>query len=320
MLEDSVHDLVGLVSRQVTDEEGDSPALIKVFISFQLFGLFGTILMLVTALCPRSKPRQSTWYSFTISWIISTVSYTLLFWGGALTGPEPPYTLCLIQGILVYSAPPMTAATTLALVIQIWILVRSVVAAPSSKVGRVNPMFLAALLVFPYVLYVSILVGTFVVGWQNQRTVRRVGTGMYCNFSDVIIGRATTFIMIVIMVPAVVFEVLVCRALHKQWILLKRQSDALSAVLRVASFTFMGLLGIALSILFFFMIHHGSDLNIVISIMPIAVVLIFGTQGDLLRVWMFWKKPPQLVVVSDKMLELTTSESPRSIDVVDISA
>jgi len=315
MLED---DVVDLVSRQVTDK-GNSPALIKVFISFQLFGLFGTILMLVTALCPRSKPRQSTWYSFTISWIISTVSYTLLFWGGALTGPEPPYTLCLIQGILIYSAPTLTAATTLALVIQIWILVRSVVASPSSKAGRVNPMFLASLLVFPYLLYVGILVGTLVVGWQDQGTVRRVGSGMYCNFSDIVPGRATTFIMVVIMVPAVVFEVLICRALHKQWILFKQQPDALSAVLRVVCFTFMGLLGITLSIVFFFMIHHGSDLNIVISLMPITVVLIFGTQGDLLRIWMFWKKWPQEVVVSDKMLELTTSER-RSIDVVDIRA
>jgi hypothetical protein len=318
MLEDSVQSLIAIVSRKVKDEEGNSSELIKVFISFNLFGLFGFLITLVTVLCSRSTPRHSTWFSFAISWIISAISYSLLFWGGNLTGPEPPYTLCLIQGILVYSAPPLTAATTLALVVQIWFLVHSVVTTTSSKAGRMPPMLLTALLVIPYLLYITILIGTLVVGWYNPHTVRRVGSGMYCNFSNRIPGRLSTLLVALIMVPAVVLEILICRALRQQWTLFKRTPDALSMVLRVVAFTFVGILAIALSMVFFFMIHHGADLNIVISIVPVSAVLIFGTQADLLRVWMFWKKRP-IPNATEKQVELTTTIDDKPV-VMDIRA
>ncbi|KAF8067918.1 hypothetical protein FPV67DRAFT_1164672 [Lyophyllum atratum] len=319
MLDDSVQSFIGLVSRQVKDEEGNSLELINVFISFNLFGSFGMLIIIATAIFSRSISRHSTWFSFGISWIISTVSYTLLFWGKNLTGPEPPYTLCLIQGILIYSAPPLTAATTLALVIQIWFVVRSVVTSTSSKAGRIPPLLLTALLVVPYLLYVAILVGTLVVGWQHPDTVRRVGSGMYCNFSNRIPGRLSTLLVALIMLPAVVLEALICKALRQQWALFKRQPDALSMALRVVSFAFVGILAIALSLVFFFMVHHGADLNIVISMMPVSAVLIFGTQSDLLRVWMFWKKRPAPAVATEKEVEPDTTTDSRSV-VIDIRA
>lgn len=89
------------------DDEHNSLQLINVFISFNLFGFFGTILMLLTVCFSRAAPRHPTWFSFAFSWIISTLSYSLLFLAGRLTGPEPEYGLCLIQSIMVYSAPPL---------------------------------------------------------------------------------------------------------------------------------------------------------------------------------------------------------------------
>ncbi|RDB27485.1 hypothetical protein Hypma_003846 [Hypsizygus marmoreus] len=300
MLPDSVYDLTSLISRQATgDDEQKSPVLIKVFIAFHLVGLFGTLLMLLTLWLSRSTtPRHSTWFSFAFSWIISTVSYTLLFWGGRLSGPEPEYTLCLIQGILIYAASPLTAATTLALVIQIWFLVRSVVTAtPSNKSGRTPPLVTAVLLVVPYIFFISIVVGTLVIGWQDPRTVRRVGSGMYCSFRNKVPGRLSTILVASIMIPAVVLEVLICRSLRRQWTLFLHQKDSLPMILRVVLFTFFGIVAVALSLLFFVKVHHGSELNIVISTLPIAAVVIFGTQPDLIRTWIFWKKRPQTVIM-----------------------
>jgi len=319
MLDDLADSFINLASRQVKDEEGSSPQLTKIFISFQLFSLFGIIIVLATVLGSRSTPRHATWFSFAISWIISTASYSLLFWGGNLSGPQPPYILCLIQGIMIYSAPPLTAATTLALVIQIWVVVRSV-AFTSPKAGRMPVLLLTALLVVPYLIYVTILIGTLVVGWRDPLTVRRVGSAMYCSFSNRVPGRLSTILVALIMLPAAVFEVLICKALRQQWTLFGHQTDALSMALRVVAFTFVGISAIALSVVFFFMIHHGSDLTIVISIVPVFAVLIFGSQADVLRVWMFWKKRPT-PVTTEKEAEAGPTITPdnRSV-VIDISA
>jgi hypothetical protein len=315
---DSLHGLIDLVSRQAKDEDGNSPELVKVFISFHLFGLFGTLIILVTVLCSRSIQRHATWFSFAISWIISTVSYSLLFWGGSLAKKKPPYTLCLIQGIMIYAAPPLTAGTTLALVTQIWFLVRSVVTATKSTTGRIPPIILTALLIIPYLLYITFLVSTLVIGWQNPQIVRRAGSGMYCSFSNRMPGRISTLLVALILIPAAVLEILVCRAIRRQWSVFKQQPDALSTTLRVVAFTFVGILAIVLSIVFFFIIHHGADLNIIISIVPVTAVLMFGTQADLLRVWMFWKKRPMPLVPTEKVVELGTPNPPNKPVVLDI--
>jgi len=246
--------------------------------------------MLLTVLSSRSISRHPTWFSFIFSWILSTVSYTLLFWGGKLAGPEPEYSFCLIQGTMVYAAPPFTAATTLALVIQIWFLVRSVVTSTSPISGRMSPLFSTILLVVPYILYVSVLVGTLIMGIQKPPIVRRVSSGMYCGFSDKMPGRLSTFLVALIMIPTVVLEVLVCYALYRQWELFKRQKDALSMILRVVFFTCFGIMAIVFSLIFFFDVHHGAELNVTISLLPVVFTLVFGTQTDLIRVWMFWKK------------------------------
>ena len=93
--------------RPAADVESSSLPLTYVFVSLQLFGLTGTTIMLVTAMFSSGVPRHSTWFSFMLSWIIYTLSYNLLFFAGQLPGPEPPYGLCLIQSIMVCSAPPL---------------------------------------------------------------------------------------------------------------------------------------------------------------------------------------------------------------------
>ncbi|KAF5383233.1 hypothetical protein D9615_004917 [Tricholomella constricta] len=339
---------------QQTAEQITHERVAAAFIALQLIGGCGLLIVVLTAMLGRGVKRYSTWYNFIASWrtvpkpdfvlcvIQAALIYAaptfqldlvriwtcrgfrrpkaaenpplLLFFGGSLNGPQPPYTLCLIQGIMIYAAPLLTAGTTLALTVQIWFLVRPVVTSASSKTGRIPPVLLTVLLIFPYILYVAFLVGTLVVGWRDPRTVRRVGSGMYCSFANKIPGRLTTGLVLLIMVPCVVLEILICKALRLQWAFFKRQPDALSMALRVVAFTFVGILSIALSVVFFFMIRHGSELNIVISILPVSAVLIFGTQPDLLRVWMFWKERPPPVPEKDVQV-MKFDKMPAIIDI-----
>jgi len=326
MFEDSVQNsVVGIASRaggpgELVVEDGSSLGLLKLFISLQLFGLFGILIMLVTVIFSRSTPRHAAWYSFAFSWIISTISYSLLFWSGRLTSPDLlPYNLCLIQSMMVYSAPPLTAGTTLGLVVQIWFLVRSIIRSPS-RPGRVSPLILTATLILPYLIYVAILVGTLVIGWRDPGTVKRAGSGMYCSFSNKMPGRLSTLLCALILVPAVVLEVLICISLRRQWKMFSRATYAKSMALRVVVFAFLGILAIALSLVIFFIVDHGAPLNIILSIVPVSAVLVFGSQADLLGVWMFWKKPPVMTEDADEKQTdmIRTASTENRTTVIDI--
>lgn len=63
-----------------------------------------TLILVIVALSPRLS-RLSTWYSFCLSWILSSLSYCLLYISGQQTRPEPEPGLCVFQSGLIYAAP-----------------------------------------------------------------------------------------------------------------------------------------------------------------------------------------------------------------------
>lgn len=96
------------LSGTTEDESRFGAQLIEVYVTFQLFGLFGILITLATVIFSRSIPRHALWFSFAISWVISTVAYTLLLWGGYLSSDsKPPFALCLIQSAMIYASPPL---------------------------------------------------------------------------------------------------------------------------------------------------------------------------------------------------------------------
>ncbi|KAG6873345.1 hypothetical protein C0995_000205 [Termitomyces sp. Mi166 len=328
-----------VLSEDATDKDGSSSKL-KIFIAFQLFGLFGILITLLTVTFSHSTPRHAAWYSFAISWVISTVAYTLLFWGGHFfSGSDPPFTLCLIQGVMIYASPPLTAFTTLALVVQVWWILLLDVPSNDQMLGvqaRQSPMTLTMLLILPYLLFVTILVGSLILGVEDPSIVKRVSASkMYCNFTNRIPGRISTALCALLLIPVAILEARICRALHQQWPLFKRAPYALSMVFRVASFTLLGLMALVFSLIFFFDVHHGGALDIVLSLcrfslrfnvseqssvdtlsVPVLAVLIFGTQSDILRAWMFWKKPKPAETVNDGEEEKDLPESPKTIIII----
>ncbi|KAG5722734.1 hypothetical protein E4T56_gene7379 [Termitomyces sp. T112] len=286
----------------VSNESESSFELMKVFVAFQLFGLFGILITLVTVVFSRSTPRHAAWFSFIISWIISTVAYTLLFWSGHLfSGSEPPFALCLIQGVMIYASPPLTAFTTLALVGQMWYLVHFfevlfIQTKGKGNQGRPSQKMLIILLVLPYLLFIVIFVGNTILGLQHPSMVKRVSaSGMYCTFTNRIPGRISTALCALLLIPVTVLEALICRALRRQCPSFNQAQSVRSMVLRVALFTLVGLISLVFSLIFIFDVHHGGALDVVLSLLPVFAALIFGTQSDVLRAWMFWKKtkPPE---------------------------
>ncbi|KAJ4495381.1 hypothetical protein C8R41DRAFT_292030 [Lentinula lateritia] len=128
-------------------------------------------------------------------------------------------------------------------------------------------------------------------------SVRVTGSGMYCNSGLAIPGRISAGVVAVVLVPVVVIEILIIASLRKFWSVFKSPGtspsiNTLSMIIRVLLFSIFGILALGLSLFFFFTIHHGAALNIVIAFIPVMAVFTFTSQKDLLEVWMFrkWRK------------------------------
>jgi hypothetical protein len=82
-----------------------SPGVALAFNWLQLCGaLILALIMAGIAVHPRLS-RLSTWYSFCLSWIISALSYCLLYIAPGQLTSEPERVLCITQSGLVYAAP-----------------------------------------------------------------------------------------------------------------------------------------------------------------------------------------------------------------------
>jgi hypothetical protein len=115
-----------------------STAFAHAFVAEQLVGAGLLVLLLGTVLICHMR-RSTTWLNFIASCtsflavpssrnsvphdlccsvIIFAVSYSLLTFAGAQTGPAPSFSLCLVQAALVYGAPPLCGATALAFTVE----------------------------------------------------------------------------------------------------------------------------------------------------------------------------------------------------------
>ncbi|KAJ4495384.1 hypothetical protein C8R41DRAFT_292385 [Lentinula lateritia] len=170
---------------------------VKAFIALQLSGGMGMLLLLVTAFASRTQfarrlthsctvtvlnepiHRSRTWYSFCISWVISCFSYCLLFFAMEQFNPneKPTFGLCLTQAALIYSGPPLTGATTFALLLDVWLMFRSAALGKWSGGRKVTNSLLLA----PYILWVILTIGFLIAGGVEPHLVQRdLAIDPYC--------------------------------------------------------------------------------------------------------------------------------------------
>ncbi|KAJ6627645.1 hypothetical protein B0H10DRAFT_2210157 [Mycena sp. CBHHK59/15] len=263
---------------------------IDVFVVLQLLGLFGSIVLVLTTTLSSAAPRNATWQNFFTSWIISTVSYSLLAFSGQLNKTDPAFGVCLAQAGLIYGIPSLTAATTFGLIAQIWFSVQTLLA----KKVKNERILTIGLLLFPYIILFAMVIASWVVGIRNPSLVQVIGSGMYCHIGPTgTLGRVSAALVALSLIPTLTLEIMICIALRKNWATFKRMKHSMSITLRVMIFTFVGILAITVSGIFVFSDSHGAGLNIVFAAMPVTTVIIFSTQNDIIQVWMFWKKAPQ---------------------------
>lgn len=277
-------------------ETGSPPFVI--FDVLQILALVLLFAMLLPALLARSVQRMKTWFNLIVACIIYCISFLLLM--GRQSGPEPPFALCVFQAGLIYAAPATVAAAGLAFVVELYLRLSSTLAVTEVKGRRITLLLFLSPFAHLIVFWVSIFTGlSQPVGDNGFPIVQRSSSGLYCNINSSVPTTITGVTVILFLALMIIMEVytvvyLVRRRSGFRGIRLPSGTFPLPLFIRTASYTLAGGLGIILvDVLMNSAAASSSSPFVVLDLMaiiPLSVALVFGSQMDIIGVYLFWRK------------------------------
>lgn len=254
----------------------------------------------------RDGARNYVSYNFFFTWLLYSITFTLLLYAGQQTGPEPTWNICRTQAALVYAVPILVATASCTLVFQLFMDIR---ATESNKIIQRNffSMRNLVLICFPYVLAAGYLIGPSVVAIGARKTISRSNALFYCssNLRALTVVSATS--VGVIFLITVIMEVLIARMLAKRARIEQLGSwwKASGFFVRIALFTAYLLFsvaacGVEIS-------QPSSPFRIIVQACgPLIVFAVFGTTPAL---WSFARVSRISVSLSDSRTSRTSDKS-----------
>ncbi|KAJ7429015.1 hypothetical protein FB451DRAFT_1334088 [Mycena latifolia] len=264
-----------------------------VFDVLQLLALVLLAAMLLPALLSQSVQRMKTWFNLIVACIIYCISFVLLL--GRQSGPEPPFQLCVFQAGLIYAAPATVAAAGFAFVIELYLRLSSTLSMTEVKERRITILLFMSPLAHLIVFWVAI----FPIGNNGAPMVQRDPSGQYCHINSgtpTTVTGVTVILFIALMIITEVYTVvyLVRKRSGFRGVRLPSGTFPLPLFIRTASYTLAGGLGIILvDILMNSSVATSSSKYVVtdlMAIIPLSVALVFGSQMDIIGVYMCWRR------------------------------
>lgn len=271
-------------------------AQLVVFIFMNMWtALLGLPLLLGIIVFSRRITRHGTLINLCATFILTGIVSCLLVFAGvaAPSDPEPPPNLCLLQASMIYGMPPLTATAAFMLVLQMWFKIRA------AHLGLVyedkdHRARLWIMIITPYFAYLATVLATAVIGANEVSRVSRNRRVFYCSVDYLPLTNAITICSAVVLFSTIVFEVWTLVFLVKHHAFMKAQGSNirktidLSFSLRTIFFGIYILGCMSISLLSVTSPASPAP-DLVISTAGTILILIFGTQADILRVLCFWK-------------------------------
>jgi len=277
------------------DSHANNAQLVNAFIGLQLAGGLGFSIIVFTALGSRHVKRNSTWYTFCFAWILSCLSYTLIFLVGQQDSPA--FGVCVTQAAAIYSAPALTSCGTLAFAIDMLIGVRA--ASANIPPNRKYSITLT-LLIIPYIIWVFLFLGFLLYGVNNPSLVQKGPNGTYCDLNSFTPAKISGMIVVSATMLILLIEGYIgTRLIRSRNILKDRQ--LIKMALRVMIFSLLGALGLGVGIAYVLFSKQGPVFDILLALLPASGIIIFGSHMDLIRVWLFWHRPRSVAGESESL-------------------
>ncbi|KAJ3833794.1 hypothetical protein EV361DRAFT_7519 [Lentinula raphanica] len=296
---------------------------IVAFVTLELLGAFFFFLVVITAAFSSRVKRYATWYSFCASWVISGLSYSLLLVVNAYATlstsnrsmdvnqvelvPEwKAHRVCMTQAALIYASDVLTGFTSLSMCCHVLLYVRAALKVP---MGQVKTSTTISLVIVPYIIWVTMFSIMFQLGNAQPDAVQVVPSGFYCHLALPEPVAVCSSIAVIASLSVAIAEIWMAVVIHRYRDVLPRIAHPITFILRVLLFGFVDLFALIVGSLMLVPGTKNVGTHFILSLLPVLGILIFGTQNDILQVWMFWKKTSSE--------DMTTTATPRNSDVAE---
>jgi len=250
-------------------------------------GQIGIPFLLVTLSLSRLR-RLPTLYGLLATWCVSSIICSLLFYVDGDKNPEPSHYLCLTQASLFGAIPLMGAFSAFSLMYDGWITVEGKETLLSRRKFRT-----VLLLVLPWIAFLLAAIALFSFGYANPTSVRRKQL-FYCSLKAPMITNTLGMLTIMVLAVTALYGGKISLLLRNRWSHFKARVSDSSAperhmsspyvAIRIALFAFCVVLSITLMLIC--VLGQRADLlDIFFACIPTIVLAIFGTQADVVRVW-----------------------------------
>lgn len=295
----------------------------RAFLALQITGgHIGLVVVLAFAVFSRKVRRDPTFLNFCITWIFSSVVFSILLYRGTAGNTvsnslgEVPPNRCLAQAALTEGAQVMTACSTLALVIQLWLGLRAAIHGDPTHGLHQSRLTTAVLLVAPYVFFIafaipSVFVGMVHITIANTSLERVIPTNFYCTVIELNpFLQAVYGVTLGLLIITVIFDALIISVLYKHWWAFRhvqtKSAVSLSILLRVMAFS---IYRVVVAVAYGTVLNRpptvssdgsGDTLAITFGVpvwvdmlqaaIPLVGFLVLGVNNDMITALMFWRR------------------------------
>jgi hypothetical protein len=275
---------------------------------------FGLPVLVALILFSKQVQRHPTFLNLLLAFIVTGTSSCILLYTGYLYGPEPPKGLCLFQASMLYGVPPLCSMTAFFLVFQMWSMIRATFAGDTSATRAESPVKLWAMLVAPYVGFTIAALVTAIYGTSHPNQVSRNRRYFYCSLKASIISNGVSIVTICFLLATLFFGAWTVVILYKRYMGLRRQGISLNSSFelnlpsRVLAFAMYTTLATSLCLLSIWA-PASSVPDLAIATAASFVLLIFGTQMDIINALCFWRSAKPVALSKTSAMDLK-SDSP----------
>ncbi|KAF9036071.1 hypothetical protein BDZ89DRAFT_472269 [Hymenopellis radicata] len=289
-----------------------------VFLSLNIWpSHLGLPILLCILFFSRTVQRHPTFVNLCFTFMLGGISSSLLVYAGKTEGLEPSKSLCLLQASLLYGYPLMASLALFALVFQMFMVIRS---SFHGLVDSPSGIRKWTILLLPYIAWIVTIIATVWVGATNPDNISRNRRFFYCSVKSEPLTNSINVTSAAVVLITFLLEVWTVYFFYKYWAALRRKDEKVFLLteinLSIRVLAFGMYLVIAMSIGFLSLRSPESPVSdLVIASAPTVVILILGTQPDILKAACFWKenkpKPPPKDVYPERYMSPVSDDQQR---------
>lgn len=281
--------------------QSSTPAPLAVIIFFDVLAGLGCVVLLMTllaALTSKDIKRVPAWYSLIVSGIIYDASHLLLL-GNQRSTARPPFGLCVTQAGLVYAGNVGTVWAGAALVFQLYFHLREILTQKACY--RYTNLLL---LLIPHSLFLVIFAANLAFGILHPDYVTQ-SHNMFYHLSERLSTQVASALVTLASLSMIILTGRATWLLHRHWSTFRNKQSAHispSTVIRIMIFSSLPVIATMIALVWSIITkwETGGEENLIPMAVPLAAGLIFGTQEDIIAVWVnafrgfgkYFRRPP----------------------------